>query len=473
MAMGIQAGVLFIGTVREQERKFLKKLLQGAKREGYERIVEPCCGSFALSRLALESGFKPEQIDTSDVSLFSAVLGRHIDGKDCKDLNVKALGFENEDLTDPATIMWVQNVLRNTMTGASYYSGQIIQEMYDRKPEHIERIRKSLDEYKTLLHGIKYRDMDLFEHIAEYYDDEKAIILLAPPTYKAGYEKFFSTGNRLTWNEPKYGIFDPETGRSDLMVNALGGAKSLAICYEETMAGGCAGGPVFIRTGSRLGINTYLTANRPDEVVKIVEEKAGTRKDEQEMRPLKYPIMPDGYEIRFKSKIEVVRIESCNALYYRRLWTHNFSGSTSSGYAHAIVIDGYLAGVFGYDTLLASLMKPAVDGELGVWLSFSMCSPNSRYRMGRLNTMIAKTAVVFKSCLPGITAEKCSLLLTTMITKYPENKQMRGLMELYRKDKAGVRGFKLYYKTRVEEKTITEVLKEWLKKEEQYTKSKD
>ena len=35
---------------------------------------------------------------------------------------------------------------------------------------------------------------------------------LQPPTYAAGFEKWYDTGGRMTWKEPEYGIFDPKTG---------------------------------------------------------------------------------------------------------------------------------------------------------------------------------------------------------------------------------------------------------------------
>lgn len=473
MGMGIQPGVLFIGTVREEERKVIKKILEGAKEAGYTKIVEPCCGAFALSRIALEVGYKAEDMDASDVSLFSAVIGRYLNGKSCKELNVKARGFDGCDLTDAPTILWAQNVLRNSMNGTFYYTTQILQEMYESKERQIESIRKVLDEYKAKLKGIKYRELDLFEHVKEYVEDDKAVLLIGLPTYKAGYEKFFSSGDRLSWKEPEYGIFDPETGRELLMKKTLGKAKCLVLCYEETEAGGCGGEPVFVRAGTRDGANTYITTNRKKEALKYLGKVCGTRKEEMEMVPLKYDLMTEEHEITWKSKIEVVRIESKNALYYRRLFTHNFAGSVSAGNAYAVIIDGLLAGVFGYDSMLADLMKEAIPGRLGVWLSFSMCPSNEKYRLGRLNTMLAMSEAVFKNGLSSIVAEKTNLLLTTMITKHPENKQMRGLMTLYRKDKKGVQGYKLYYKTDIVNQTIRETFVKWLEKEKQYKKLKE
>ena len=68
-------GALFIGQVHSDQQKFLKEILVNAKAQGFTRVVEPCAGSFAMSNLAVQAGFKPEQIEASDVTLYSSVLG--------------------------------------------------------------------------------------------------------------------------------------------------------------------------------------------------------------------------------------------------------------------------------------------------------------------------------------------------------------------------------------------------------------
>lgn len=57
-------GAFFVGgTLAPSEQKFLKALLENAKKNGYERFVEPCSGMFPMSHLAVQAGFKP----TNDV----------------------------------------------------------------------------------------------------------------------------------------------------------------------------------------------------------------------------------------------------------------------------------------------------------------------------------------------------------------------------------------------------------------------
>jgi hypothetical protein len=50
---------------------------------------------------------------------------------------------------------------------------------------------------------------------------------------------------------------------------------------------------------------------------------------------LKYPIIPEDYEIAEKSEVKVYEISNANSVYYRRLWTHNFSGSSTGSHNYA------------------------------------------------------------------------------------------------------------------------------------------
>ena len=56
MAMFQNPGAFFLGTLVPSEQKFLKVLLENARKNGYTKFVEPCAGAFAMSHLAVQSG---------------------------------------------------------------------------------------------------------------------------------------------------------------------------------------------------------------------------------------------------------------------------------------------------------------------------------------------------------------------------------------------------------------------------------
>jgi len=85
-------GAFFLGTLVPSEQKYIKIILENALKEGYNRIIEPRCGAFAMSHLAVQAGFKPEQIEASDVTMFSSIMGYAFMDKPLDDLNIKATG---------------------------------------------------------------------------------------------------------------------------------------------------------------------------------------------------------------------------------------------------------------------------------------------------------------------------------------------------------------------------------------------
>ena len=87
----------------------------------------------------------------------------------------------------------------------------------------------------------------MWEHLKEVLDDPHALVIANPPTYFSGYEKFYDTQGKMTWKEPPYELFDPETGHQqfyDLCMNA----KALVICYQEKRVGEAVGYTIYARS---------------------------------------------------------------------------------------------------------------------------------------------------------------------------------------------------------------------------------
>lgn len=120
----------------------------------YTRFVEPCAGTFAMANLAVRNGFKPEQIETSDVSMMTSVLGYAITDQSLAPLEIHAQGFSDEELLDPATALYAQMYLRTSKSaGAEYFHNMLVDLKY-RRAEHIASIQKQIDATRELLHGI-------------------------------------------------------------------------------------------------------------------------------------------------------------------------------------------------------------------------------------------------------------------------------------------------------------------------------
>lgn len=449
-------GGLFLGVLKEPDRQFLLKLLKKARENGYTRFLEPGAGALALSYIAAEAGFEPQNIEASDVSYFSRAFARGVNKQTTEDMEIVAEGFDSQELLDPATALYAQMYLKMAKNAGQDYFYELFRDLKYRKKEHIERIQDQIDKVSAKLNGIHYSDKDMIEHILEVADDPHAVIVAYPPTYTSCYEKFFDTGGKLQWREPPYEIYDAENGMRNLY-EILNNCKALAIIFEECAAGESVGAPVYAREAGRVGMHTYATTNRPEEVIKLIGGSAISRGNASKMEPVKYDVIPKDYEITEDSNIAIVQVKPENIRYYRSLWTHNFvGGSGASGYA--LIVDGYIAGVFGYQTLGISL-----SGTSDIEISFNI-GPTSNYRLNRLMYMLAMREERVKSFLSDLDAETVNGVQTTIITKYPNSSTMRGLFKKYGQDK-GVLGYKLKYRADLKTETDEEILKEWIRKE--------
>ncbi|MED9898910.1 MAG: hypothetical protein UE783_12215 [Prevotella sp.] len=472
MAMFQNPGTFFVGgTLTPVEQRFIAVLLKNAHKQGYTRFVEPCAGAFAMSHIAAQCGYKPSEIEASDVSMFTSIMGYAITGQSLEELEIRADGFTNEELLDPAVALYAWKYLKATRNAGREYGYELMVDLEARREYYIDSLRAQLDRAKQLLHGMSYRPLDMWKHLEECYDDPHCIVIANPPTYTAGFEKWYDTGGRMTWKEPEYGIFDPKTGLTELY-DKMSDAKCLLMCYEENAPGLTAGHPVFARYGVRDGINVYLTTNRPDEATMLAEGKMITRPNEGKLEPLDCSILPRDYEITRKSKIQITQIERTAAQYYRKLWTHNFVGS-SAPINMAVLIDGKLAGVFGLDKSALTMGAFGTQVSDAVFLMYGMTVPHKTYRLGRLLQMLTQNKALIMSICTDLEKEKAKTLKTVQMTKYPESKEMRGLMELTKKVPDKKMGWRLTYESPLYDRTNEETLDEWLRREERWQKQRE
>lgn len=67
--------ILFLNTWDKPERDWNGNLFRQAPASGYTRYVELYAGAFANCMVAVENGWKPEQIEACDVWAYTAALG--------------------------------------------------------------------------------------------------------------------------------------------------------------------------------------------------------------------------------------------------------------------------------------------------------------------------------------------------------------------------------------------------------------
>jgi hypothetical protein len=469
-------GNLYINSGVNSEFRFLKPAFDAARKSGYTRFVEPACGSFSMSHLAQQGGWDGTQIEASDVILFSAVLGYVVQGLSLEALEISIDGFPGEDMTDPATVLWAQAVARARAKSSKLFWSEISRAMLMERDRHLEVLNKQLDRLRSVLAGLSFQAIDLFDHLEQVMDDPRTIVSLNPPSTGGGYEKFFDTDGAVTWKEPSYSVFDPVAGYEKLD-GYMSRSKALLAIYEENQGGHIVKGAFVARgsgrkapsdTGVARSINYYIVSNRPDEFKgyaggMMVESWKGF-----DMEKAPWSVLPEDHPVTSTSVVNIVNIGQGVANYYRSLWTHNFVGGNAVR-SLALLIDGYLVGVFGYDpAYLTSRGTPGGKDSAAVLLQFGMAVPQKRLRFGRLIGRLALCRQTLALILSHLEMYRCDTVRTAQLSKYPESKEQRGIMNLTERKRDPHHGYRLIYTAPVSDVSWDSSFEIWYKREERW-----
>lgn len=293
-----------------------------------------------------------------------------------------------------------------------------------------------------------------------------------------GFERYYDTGGRLTWREPSYDLFDADAGLEALMARAME-AKALVICYQEREAGQALGHPIYIEDGIRRAkglahqTHMFLCANRGGEALEMAGGFGLKRRIVGRMEPGDFTVLPPDYEPPEQARLEFMEIPIQQALYYRSIWTHTFAvdGGGNIGRGIAMLVDGYLAGVFGYDqSFVVGWKQSDVLGRL--MIHYGMAVPNRTYRYNRLLTMVAMHRDTINTALADFYASRVTQVATVQQTRHPESKEMRGLMKLENRKPHPRYGFKLVYVGSVDDEPFNTIWSRWLKRERHWLKAR-
>lgn len=472
-------GVLFAGNSAGPDRAFYALLFRGLAQKGVKRYVEVGVGSFAATQVIAAAGVDPSVMETSDVTLFTSILGTVFAGNDLADLGVRVDGRVVEldpsrtPIEQAAHLLWRQLVCRYEARPEAVYWVGLVQDLYERQREHELAIADKLEAVAGRLKGIRYTPRDMWEHIRLAANDPDAVILAAPPSYKGGFETFFDTKGRLTWDEPPYEIFNPDGDMQRLHDEMLGKPALLVFLQEDETGKASSPRPVFAHplTTSR---TAYVVTNRPDDVFAITGGPRVATKSFGSLGPWNVPMIPFDHEVTKSSTVELQPVKSDVADYYRGLWIHRLH-SAGGSMNMLVIVDGYAAGVIGYSVeTMARTFPGAEKWNRHVLMRFAFGAPNKTQRLTRLATMIAlrkQTVDMMVTPANSIFLAASVGVVTVEMTRHPEAKGLRGLMKLA--DRQPHRdGHKLVYSTLWTDRTLDDIVVDFVTKEEKWQQSR-
>ena len=139
----------------------------------------------------------------------------------------------------------------------------------------------------------------------------------------------------------------------------------------------------------------------------------------------------------------------------------------------AVLLDGKIAGVFGLDKSALTMGAFGTQVSDAVFLMYGMTIPHKKYRLGRLLTMLAQNRPLIMSVCDDLEKEKAHSLKTVQMTRHPEAKEMRGLMEMTKRATDKKAGYRLTYESPLYDRNAKQALKEWLGREERWQKQRE
>jgi len=455
------------------ERGFIATVVEALRARGYNRIVEPCAGSLAMAQYYLAAGYPPDRIETSDVTLFSAALGYAVTGRDLRDLDIKLDGkplpMTGDPARDAAEVIFTQALAKREAASKIAWEAAFAYDMQTRKEQHVARIERSIRELANRIRGISFELLDIFDHVNLVKDDPCTIIFAAPPSYKSGFERFYSTGGRLTWREPSYTLFDPEVHVKKLIEDSANW-KALLLCEQFTDRAHMHGTPVYVRR-LRCDFFIFITANHPDIVQSVLPEdrpRAVAIAPERRVVPLPVPVISPTEDITEQSDIKVVSIGDNAAEYYRELWCHRIKGGRAQK-SVAVLVNGKVAGVIGYN--FNPVRESRAGGQFAdaILIDYAFGAPHTTLRLTRLTTMIAASREPLRYLNSWISA-RVHRAFTIERTRLHEAKGLRGIMKLVSREREGSR-YRLTYACEIDESPLGQILKKWLQKEKLWQKT--
>lgn len=437
---------VFLGGSAKPLRDFLFEVLKKSCKER-PILICPCVGYFRLPRVAIEAGYKPENIYTSDIGLFSTVLGNYFAGKPFDDLDIWINPPFNSFVRGQPTeedkvcaMMWVIKYLQ--LDEEKTYEAEYVVNLQVNQQEYIDLTKGQLQEMGKTLAGIHYDVADVREILKADGGDDM-VLLTNPPAYEGDYAKQFDLGEAVKWN-PDIPDFD----WADEYWPAVRKSKSSPMLYlwgclrEE---GRSQAAERYFAYELRRGFFEYLLTNKPEllegwGIKRKVVFKKGVKANPAPGKK----VIPFDHEITAESKVTFYDAKKEEGLYYRDLFGHKL-GSTRAEKYFLILIDGYVFATLGF--MLEHVRRLNSDAAFE-YFGFTAHLDNHKYTT-RLKNMLITTGAfrdfLYQKSFITNRVVKLTKVRTVIFSRFEKNKQAAGILKVVETKRMPDKRYKLMY----------------------------
>jgi len=452
---------IFLGITPSACRTFVAEQI---KQHNPSRIYFPCAGRFTVAEVLARMGFDRDRMMTSDIGLFSSVLGYLADpARKFDDLVIQLpseipVAVDGSAPLEVAAHLFTYLQYRQIKPNSVYGENQR-REMAARWSYYSARTKTQIENIITALRGIHYEIRDMWDVIKQAQNDEGSVLYCSVPSYDGGYTKMYAG---IQWAAPTIAEFDPSK-----LINVLSDlrdSKCKAYLYmtfdahpKEGRLSRCPEGWHAMFSSMEDGRHSVIITNR--EPGRAYAPQTTTPK------PIKkFPIYNE-QEITDHSVIQFCAVDRECCLYYRDLFVHKL-GVTDAECHLLMLIDGRVVTALGLTT--DKLRRFASDYINEV---FGISVTSTRYsRLGKLFMLCLTSgsmrefliAEIPKASLYGIRHARG--IRTSSVTSHSEGKTDRSVMRLMTRERLPDGRYKITYQADFRNDTWAQVLKMWLAK---------
>jgi hypothetical protein len=465
-------GQIFLGVTPAKQREALAVYLKYLRKEhGHDRVVLPCCGTFATAKAAIVAGFRPDQLECSDISLFTSIAGELFAGRDPRGLGYEVIeespyraewkALDGDPYAQSALVYWIMKLCQSSDHNA--FEAGFRQHWIEHRERHLEQLEESLRAFTEIYGGIRYAVRDMNDVLAEDHGDTTTVVL-HPPVYSKGYAKMFDFGEHLRFEVPfEEWIADDHYARDYL------DSKEKAATYiwgqlhaipegipSADVMHGLVHGPARV---------DYWFCTKPDQFPRrmrwALDYKGG-----KPAEPLKgAKILPADYQITADTTLGIRAINDIQARYYRDLFAHKL-GTTGTTEQFLVLLDGEVFGVIGMEHDLVYRLQ-----DTSFFEQYAMNRAMDHHPRANRLMLLVVTCAEFRDHLAGKVrhnrAFEINSVRTTYFSPFDRVGMCQGLMNLKNRERLEDGTYKLLYSTPFHDRTFGECVTEYLRWEKE------
>jgi len=458
-----QVNRIFLGETHKEPRLFLLEALKKLV-PYFDTVIIPMAGNFVIPKVAIAAGFKPSQVQASDISAYSSILGNLYSGKPLSSLPLSiSPAYADEydalpnDVERAAFLFWLMKC--EQIPGKSFYDKQFKEHFIDNGARYRKFFIDTFPGAKAVYQGMDYQIRDVRD-IVHDADDPKALIIINPPAYSRGYEKMFAFDSIFTWDSGVEG-FEGKKEYPLLYDESRGKASTFIWARHSTVDSTLSRDAIYAKEYSIERVVYWLSPSHEDLKAKGVVPRVDFKK-RPEYRPVHgVSLVKTNYEITPNTRVSFMVTKKEHGLYYRDLFAHKL-GHTNAEIYVLMLLDGHVFGTVGLHTSDLRTMK---NDKVFECFGFSM--PLKKFPTANRLLMMCITCRQFRdfilsSAIKTNRVYDLNGLKTTCLAKYRKAKQNNNLLNVVARDKLPDGSYRIVYETLWHDRDFSQCVRDYL-----------